>query len=124
MKIVCFDAPLMTYPSQMHPSARTHTQEQHTQHVKPRVRNLFSKHNKTFSDCHNLFMAVRKRFAGDPTQLAQVLAAHITSPTCIENFADRKLAEAHRKSRRSALGPSRVVAGIDSLPLDHDGCIA
>ena len=32
-------------------------------------------------------MAVRKRFAGDPTQLAQVLSAHITS---VENCADRK----------------------------------
>ena len=38
-------------------------------------------------------MAVRKRFAGDPTQLAQVLAVHITSPTCIENCADRKHAQ-------------------------------
>ena len=39
------------------------------------------------------FMAVRKRFAGDPTQLPQLLAAHITSPTCVENCADRKHAQ-------------------------------
>ena len=38
-------------------------------------------------------MAVRKRFAGDPTQLAQVLVAHIMSPTCVENCADRKHAQ-------------------------------
>ena len=38
-------------------------------------------------------MAVRKRFAGDPTQLPQLLAAHITSPTCVENCADRKHAQ-------------------------------
>ena len=50
-----------------------------------------SKHNKAYSDCHELFVSwLCKRFAGDPTQLAQVLAAHITSPTCIENCADRK----------------------------------
>ena len=39
------------------------------------------------------FISVRKRFAGDPTQLPLVLAAHITSPTCIENCADRKHAQ-------------------------------
>ena len=39
------------------------------------------------------FMAVHQRFAGDPTLLVQVLAAHITSPTCIENCADRKHAQ-------------------------------
>ena len=38
-------------------------------------------------------MAVRKGFAGDPTKMAQMLAAHITSPTCIENCADRKHAQ-------------------------------
>ena len=38
-------------------------------------------------------MAVHQRFAGDPTLLVQVLAAHITSPTCIENCADRKHAQ-------------------------------
>ena len=51
-----------------------------------------SKHNKAYSDCHELFVSwvCAKRFAGDPTQLPQVLAAHITSPTCVENCADRK----------------------------------
>ena len=38
-------------------------------------------------------MAVRKRFTGDPTQLPQLLAAHVTSPTCVENCADRKRAQ-------------------------------
>ena len=36
-------------------------------------------------------MAVRKRFAGDPIQLAQVLAT--SRVTCIENCADRKHAQ-------------------------------
>ena len=35
---VCFGVPLLTYPSQSRPSART---QLHTQHVKPRVRSLF-----------------------------------------------------------------------------------
>ena len=54
-----------------------------------------SKHNKAYSDCHELFVSwvCAKRFAGDPIQLAQVLAAHITSPTCVENCADRKHAQ-------------------------------
>ena len=39
------------------------------------------------------FMAVHLRFAGDPAQLPQVLAAHITSPTCVENCADRRHAQ-------------------------------
>ena len=70
-------------------------------------------------------MAVRKRFAGDTTQLVQVLAAHITSPTCIENFADRKHAQKRIVKHADVLsGPSRVVAETDILPTDHDRCIA
>ena len=71
-------------------------------------------------------MAARKRCDGDPIQLTQVVAAHITSPTCIENCVDRKHAHKkhQRKTRRSALGPSRVVAGTDTLPIDTDRCTA
>ena len=70
-------------------------------------------------------MAVRKRFAGDPTQLAQVLAAHITSPTCVENCADRKHAQKRIVKHADVLLDLRAfVAETVILPIDHDRCIA
>ena len=67
------------------------------------------------------FMAVRKRFAGDPTQLPQLLAAHITSPTCAENCADRKHAQKRIVKHADLLLDLRALwPKLYILPIDHD----
>ena len=69
-------------------------------------------------------MAVRKPFAGDPTQLAPMLGAHITCPTCIENCADRKHAQKRIVKNADLLLDLCGVAETDILPTDNDRCIA
>ena len=89
---MCFGVPLVRYLFQSHislsiASLRTHTakcstvrSKLHTQHVIPRVCRLFFFGRNTTKRTSVVtivcFMMVRKRIAGDPTQLAQV-AAHI-----------------------------------------------
>ena len=66
-------------------------------------------------------MAVHQRFAGDPTLLAQVLAAHVSSPTCIENCADRKHAQKRIEKHADLLLDLRALwPKLTFLQIDHD----